>query len=89
MTSCWQYEARQRPSFNQLHRSLYRCCERMAAGYLQMNFNPFLAAERRGPPDENEEEGPDPGITIQVFPPSYKLQPSGLGFRGAGANSRY
>ena len=54
-----------------------------------MNFNPFLATTGRRSPDENEEEGPDPGITIQVFPPSYKRQPSGLGFRGANANSRY
>ena len=70
MIKCWEFEAENRPSFQELHKNMSRYSERIA-GYLDMS-SPFTRSEWSTTYGEVEEDMPDPGIPIQVYPPSLK-----------------
>ena len=68
MIKCWEFKPEDRPSFQELHGNMSSYSEKIA-GYLDMS-NPFMGSERSTMYDEVEEDMPDPGIPIQVYPPS-------------------
>ena len=70
MIKCWEFEPKNRPSFQELHHNTSSYSKRIA-GYLDIS-NPFTGSERSKTYPELEEDMPDPGIAIQVYPPSLK-----------------
>ena len=77
MIKCWEFEPQNRPSFQELHKNTSSYIARIA-GYLEVSYNPFEGAggnTLQGKEEEEEEEEeslPDPGIAIEVHPPSLK-----------------
>ena len=85
MIKCWEFEPENRPSFQELYKNTSSYSERIA-GYLEVTYNPFEGAGGstvQGKEEEEEEEEekgvPDPGIAIQVYPPSLKMLHFGNG----------
>lgn len=74
MIKCWQYEPEDRPSFEELHRSISSYTKRIA-GYLDMSFHSTEGEgteESEGLQGEEEDAMPEQGRVIQVYPPSLK-----------------
>ena len=85
MIKCWEFEPQNRPSFQELHKNTSSYAKKIA-GYLDMSYNPFEGAggnELQRKEEEKEEEEakgmPDPGIAIQVYPPSLEMLHFGNG----------
>ena len=83
MIKCWEFEPETRPSFQELHKSTSSSAKRIS-GYLDLSYNPLEGAgvNELQEKEEEEEEAkgvPDPGIAIQVYPPSLKMLHFGNG----------
>ena len=73
MNMCWEFEPQNRPSFQELHKNTSSYIARIA-GYLEMSYNPFEKSGGNTLQGKEKEEGlPDPGIAIEVHPPSLKM----------------
>ena len=86
MIKCWEYEPEDRPSFEELHKSISSYVKRIA-GYLDMSFYPTEEEGRnttKEAEEEDEEVGEEEamfgqGRVIQAYPPSLRKSHFGDG----------
>ena len=74
MMQCWEAAPDDRPSFKQLQVTTSKYTERIA-GYLEIGYSPFVGIEKvkahlKKNVPEDEEDGLESAVSIQVIPSS-------------------